>query len=153
MSYINKKGKTTSTRLMIIRQQASDVIAYHEIKTTLTKAKETQKRVEKMITWAKDNTVANHRLANRYLVNTQKLTTDQLLHHLFNDIGPAFKNRNGGYTRVLKLGKRIGDSTEMAILQLVDKVNAYKPKPVKAKKPAKVQKPVAAKVEAQPAQK
>ncbi len=76
---------------------------------------------------------------------TQKLDADQLLQHLFNDIAKATKDRNGGYTRVLKLGKRQGDATEMAILQFVDKINNFKikAKPAKAK-PAKEVKPVKA---------
>lgn len=135
MSYINKPGKTTASRVMIIRQQVSDAISYHELKTTITKAKETQKRLDKLVTWAKQDTPANRRLANRWLVNTQKATTKDLLKHLFEKIGPTFKERNGGYTRVLKLGKRQGDATEMAILQFVDKVPELKVK-AKSKKAA-----------------
>ncbi len=128
MSYINKRGKTTATRVMIIRQQVSDMIAYHQIKTTITKAKETQKRIEKIITWAKNDTIANRRLANRWLVDNQKINTNDAIKYLFEKIGPAFSKRSGGYTRVLKLGKRQGDATEMAILQFVDKIPEFKPK-------------------------
>lgn len=128
MSYINKPGKTTASRLMIIRQQVSDMIAYHELKTTLTKAKETQKRIEKIITLAKHDTIANRRLANRWLLDTQKLNTKDAIKYLFETIGPTFSKRPGGYTRVLKLGKRQGDATEMAILQFVDKIPSFKKK-------------------------
>ena len=141
MSYINKRGKTTATRVMIIRQQVSDAISYHEIKTTITKAKETQKRLDKLVTWAKEDTIANRRLASKWLVNTQKADAKELLKHLFDKIGPAFKERPGGYTRVLKLGKRQGDATEMAILQFVQKIPELK---IKAKAaPKKVEKKVA----------
>ena len=145
MSYINKRGKTTATRVMIIRQQVSDAISYHEIKTTITKAKETQKRLDKLVTWAKEDTIANRRLANKWLVNTQKADAKELLKHLFDKIGPAFKERPGGYTRVLKLGKRQGDATEMAILQFVQKIPELKIKTKATPKKVenKVAKPIA----------
>ncbi len=145
MSYINKKGKTTSTRLMIIRQQVSDCLSYNEITTTLTKAKETQKHLEKLITIAKDNTVANKRRAKAMLLNTQVGTADELVSHLFSKVAPVFKDRKGGYTRVIKLGARMGDATEMAILQFVDKVAKFG-----AKKPTKPAKPSEPKVEVKP---
>lgn len=133
MSYINKPGKTSAAQKMIIRRQASDVIAYHQIQTTITKAKATQKRVDRLVTWAKANTVASRRLAARWLVDNQKGTADALLKHLFAKIGPAFKDRAGGYTRVLKLGKRVGDATEMAVLQFVQRIAPYSaPKKVKS---------------------
>lgn len=119
MSYINKKGKTTSWRLMVIRQQVSDVIANNEIITTLTKAKETKKHVDKIITLAKKNTLASRREALRILLDTQLATKDQLIKKLFDNLNNKYKDRNGGYTRVLKLGTRRGDNTELAILQLV----------------------------------
>ncbi|WP_319023166.1 50S ribosomal protein L17 [Mycoplasma bradburyae] len=146
MSYINKKGKTTSTRLMIIRQQVSDCLSYNEIKTTLTKAKETQKHLEKLITVAKEDSVANRRRAKSILLNTQVCSADELVAHLFNKVAPVFKERNGGYTRVIKLGARMGDATEMAILQFVDKVPKYV-----AKKAKQTKKTTTAKVEAKPA--
>ncbi|QMT98462.1 50S ribosomal protein L17 [Mycoplasma tullyi] len=148
MSYINKKGKTTSTRLMIIRQQLSDCLSYNEIRTTLTKAKETQKHLERLITSAKDNTVANRRRAKAKLLNTQVGTADQLVAHLFSKVAPVFKDRHGGYTRVIKLGARMGDATEMAILQFVDKVPKFTVKTVKKTK--KAEKPATPKVEVKP---
>lgn len=119
MSYINKKGKTTAWRQMVIRQQVSDVIAYGEIITTLTKAKETRKHVDRIITLAKKNTLASRRQAAAILLDTKNLSGDELLKKLFNDLGKKYKDRNGGYTRVLKLGKRQGDNTEKAIISLV----------------------------------
>ncbi len=119
MSFQNKPGKTRSWRKMVIRQQISDVLAYGKIITTLTKAKETQRHVDKMITLAKKNTLASRRHAARYLLNTSKMTSDEVLKKLFNEWGPKYKDRNGGYTRVLKLGTRPGDNTEEAIIELV----------------------------------
>lgn len=119
MSYINKKGKTTSWRLMVIRQQVSEVIACNEIKTTLTKAKETRRHVDKIITLAKKNTLASRRQAASILLDTSLATKEQLLKKLFDTLQKKYKARNGGYTRILKLGNRLGDNTEEAILQLV----------------------------------
>lgn len=119
MSYINKKGKTTSWRLMVIRQQVSEIIAKGEIKTTLTKAKETRKHVDKLITLAKKGTIAARRQAASILINADGKTRDELVKHLFDSLGKKYKDRNGGYTRVLKLGPRRGDNVEEAIIQLV----------------------------------
>lgn len=139
MSYINRRGKDRAYTQMVIRQQVSDLIAYHELHTTITKAKMAQKRVEKLVTWAKAGTLSSRRFAARYLINTQKLTADQLLQHLFNEIAKATKDRHGGYTRVLKLGKRQGDATEMAVIQFVDKIGNYKLKsPVNSAKKSQV---------------
>lgn len=119
MSYINKKGKTKSWRKMVTRQQVTDVIAYGQIITTKTKAKETQRHVDRIITLAKKNTLASRRQALAILLDNKKFTKDELAKKLFSEIGPKYSNRNGGYTRVLKLGTRLGDNTEQAILQLV----------------------------------
>lgn len=119
MSYINKKGKTTSWRLMVIRQQVSDVIANNEIKTTLTKAKETRKHVEKVITLAKKDTLASRRAIASILLDTKISTKEELMKKLFNNLKNKYQERNGGYTRILKLGPRRGDNVEEAILQLV----------------------------------
>ncbi len=119
MSFINKLGKTRAKRKMIVRQQVTDVLAYGQIITTHTKAKETQRHVDRIITLAKKNTLASRRSAAAILLNNQKYNKDDLLKKLFNEIGPKYIKRNGGYTRVLKLGQRRGDSTEMSVLQLV----------------------------------
>ena len=119
MSFQNKKGKTQAWRKMVIRQQVSDVLAYGKLITTHTKAKETQRHVDKMITLAKKDTLASRRAAAAVLLNTSKMTADEILKKLFSEYGPKYKNRNGGYTRVLKLGSRPGDDTEEAIIELV----------------------------------
>lgn len=119
MSFQNKPGKTRAWRKMVTRQQVSDVLAYGKIITTHTKAKETQRHVDRTITLAKKNTLASRRKAASILLGTSKLDAEKLLKKLFDDIGPKYKNRNGGYTRVLKLGSRPGDATEEAIIELV----------------------------------
>lgn len=119
MSYINKPGKTSAWRQMVIRQQVSDVIAYGKIETTLVKAKETQKHLEKLITIAKNDNLANRRKALSILLNTKKIDRKDLVDKLFKELGKEYINRNGGYTRVLKLDKRRGDNTRMSILTFV----------------------------------
>lgn len=119
MSFQNKPGKTSAWRKMVIRQQVSDVLAYGRITTTLIKAKETKKHVDKMITLAKKNTLASRRQAASILLNTSTMSADELLKKLFSEYGPKYKTRNGGYCRVLKLGTRPGDNTEEAIIELV----------------------------------
>lgn len=119
MSYINKEGKTTSWRQMVIRQQVSDVLAYGKVITTVTKAKETKRHVDKIITLGKKGTLAARRQAAAILLNTTVASKDDLVKKLFDEIAKKYKTRNGGYTRVLKLGTRRGDNTEEAILELV----------------------------------
>lgn len=119
MSFQNKPGKTSAWRKMVIRQQISDVLAHGQIITTLTKAKESRKHVDKMITYAKRNTLASRRMAARYLLNTSCMDIDALLKKLFNELGSKYKDRKGGYCRVLKIGTRPGDNVEQAVLQLV----------------------------------
>lgn len=119
MSYINKPGKTSAWRQMTTRQQVSDVLTYHQISTTLTKAKITQKHVEHLITLAKVDNVANRRAASRILLNTKLFNKNELITYLFTKIAPKFKTRPGGYTRVIKKGPRRGDSAEEAVLQFV----------------------------------
>jgi large subunit ribosomal protein L17 len=119
MSFINKPGKHSAWRQMVIRQQVSDVIAYGKITTTLIKAKESQRHVEWLITTAKKNTIAARRTAAGILLNTTAGTSQELVKKLFEKIAPTYKERHGGYTRVLKLGKRPSDNTEEAILELV----------------------------------
>lgn len=119
MSYIYYKGKTTAWRWMVIRQQVSDVLAYNQIITTLTKAKETRKHLDKMITLAKKDTLTTKRKAAGFLLATTKFDKKQLLQHLFGSLKQKYKKRSGGYCRILKLGKRNGDNSEMALLQLV----------------------------------
>jgi large subunit ribosomal protein L17 len=103
---------------MVIRQQVSDVIAYGSIKTTLTKAKETQKHTDRIITLAKKNTLDANRKILSIIKDTKKATAKDLVKKL-QEMAKKYATRKGGYTRVLKLGKRPGDNTEVAILELV----------------------------------
>ena len=94
-------------------------LAKHEaIKTTLPKAKELRRVVEPMITLAKEPTVANKRLA------FNRLRDREVVCKLFNEIGPRFANRNGGYTHILKMGFRVGDNAPMAYMELTEKAVA-----------------------------
>lgn len=119
MSYINKKGKTTAWRKMVIRQQVSDILAKGKITTTLTKAKETRKHVDRIITISKKQTLAARRDTLSIVLNSSGMTKEEIVANLFDKISKRYKDRNGGYTRVLKLGKRPSDRTEEAIIELV----------------------------------
>ncbi len=110
---VKKLGRTASHRRATLRNIASALIEHHQIRTTLAKAKAAQRYVDHLITYGKQNTVHARRLAFRLLQD------HQLVKILFDDIAPAYNERNGGYTRVIKLGMRPGDGAQLAILQLV----------------------------------
>ncbi|AIV03487.1 50S ribosomal protein L17 [Candidatus Malacoplasma girerdii] len=118
MSFINKKGKTTAWRKMVIRQQVTDVIAYGKIITTITKAKETQKHVDKLITLAKNPTLFNIRRMHAIVLDNSKLTKDEVVKKAI-EIAKKYKDRKGGYTSVLRVDERLGDNTSTALLRLV----------------------------------
>ena len=108
-----KLGRTASHRKATLKSLAQAIIEHKEIKTTLAKAKEAKRHIERLITYTKDDTVHARRLAYKVLNNHQSVKV------LFDEIGPVFDERNGGYSRVIQLGQRKGDAAEMAILQLV----------------------------------
>jgi len=108
-----KLNRTVSHRKALLRNLANQLIEHKEIKTTTEKAKETRSTVERLITYAKKGDMHHRRLAFGYLRNK---TTIKML---FDEIAPAYSDRPGGYTRVLKLGRRLGDAANMSILQLV----------------------------------
>lgn len=110
---VRKLGRTASHRRATLRNMASALINHHQIKTTLVKAKAARSYVEKLITTSKKDTVHARRQAFKFLQNRT------LVKKLFDEIAPTFSDRNGGYTRIVKLGSRTGDGAEMAILQLV----------------------------------
>jgi large subunit ribosomal protein L17 len=110
---VKKLGRTASHRRATLRNLASALINHHQIKTTLAKAKASRSNIEKLITTGKKDSVHARRQAFKFLQNRT------LVKKLFDEIAPSFANRNGGYTRIVKLGPRMGDSAEMAILQLV----------------------------------
>ena len=110
-----KLGVTPSHRKAMMRNLAIEVIDHGKIKTTQTKAKATQIYVEKLVTLAKTDSVHNRRLAFAKLNNKDAVTK------LFTEIGPKFKERNGGYTRIVKLAdQRLGDASKMGYISFVD---------------------------------
>ena len=125
---VKKLGRPTGHRKALLRNLAAQIIQHHEIKTTLAKAKAARGFVERLITYAKNDTVHARRLAFKQLQNRT------LVKKLFDEIGPAFEDRNGGYTRVIKLGQRRGDGAEIAILQLVGFETSLVSAPTKSKK-------------------
>ncbi len=112
---LRKLNRTTSHRLAMLRNMMNSLIQHEVIKTTLPKAKELRRVVEPMITLAKDPSVANKRLA------FDRLRDREMVVKLFAEIGPRYKARPGGYTRILKMGFRVGDNAPMALVELVDR--------------------------------
>jgi len=110
-----KLNRTSSHRTALFRNLASALIREEQIRTTLPKAKELRRVAEPLITLAKESTVANRRLAYARLGDREAVTK------LFNELGPRFKNRPGGYLRILKFGFRAGDTAPMALVQLLDR--------------------------------
>jgi len=107
-------GRTSSHRKAMYRNMAASLIRHETIRTTLPKAKELRRVVEPLITLAKQDGVARRRLA------FDRLRDKPSVGKLFNELGPRFKERPGGYLRILKIGHRPGDSAPMAIVQLLD---------------------------------
>ena len=112
---LRKLNRTTSHRLAMLRNMSNSLLTHELIKTTLPKAKELRRVVEPLITLAKEPTVANRRLA------FNRLRDREVVVKLFSEIGPRYKARNGGYTRILKMGFRVGDNAPMALVELVDR--------------------------------
>ena len=111
---LRKLNRTSAHRLAMFRNMSVSLIEHEAIKTTLPKAKELRRVIEPLITLAKNPTVANRRLAFARLRDRDAVTK------LFNELGPRFQDRNGGYTRILKMGFRQGDNAPMAYMELVD---------------------------------
>ncbi|CAM8671927.1 50S ribosomal protein L17 [Rhodoferax sp. TBRC 17660] len=112
---LRKLNRTSSHRLAMLRNMMNSLIQHEAIKTTVPKAKELRRVVEPMITLAKEATVANRRLAFDRLRDRDSVTK------LFDVLGPRFKARPGGYTRILKMGFRVGDNAPMALVELVER--------------------------------
>lgn len=109
-----KLGMPTDQRRAMLRNQVTSFLENGKITTTVTRAKETRSMAEKMITLGKKGTLAARRQALAYI------TKEDVVTKLFNEIAPKYAERNGGYTRIYKLGERRGDGAQMAILELVD---------------------------------
>ena len=110
----NPLSRTTAHRRAMTRNMVTSLFRYERITTTKSKALEVRKSAEKLITRAKEDTVHNRRQAAKFIAD------EKILNKLFTEIGPRMKERNGGYTRVLKLGYRQGDAADVVILELVD---------------------------------
>ncbi len=108
-----KLGRTSDQRKAMLRQLTTDLLENGKLETTFCRAKEVQPVVEKMITLGKKGGLSNYRRALSYI------TKEDVAHKLFNDVAPKYADRNGGYTRVTRLGARRGDAAEMAVIELV----------------------------------
>ena len=118
---LRKLNRTSEHRLAMLRNMMNSLIEHEVIKTTVPKAKELRRVVEPMLTLGKEPTLSNKRLAFDRLRNRENVAK------LFNELGPRYQTRPGGYTRILKMGFRVGDNAPMAFVELVDR-----PEPVEA---------------------
>ena len=112
---LRKLNRTSSHRLAMLQNMMNSLIEHEAIKTTLPKAKELRRVIEPMLTLGKEPTLANKRLAFNRLRNRDNVVK------LFAELGPRYKTRPGGYTRILKMGYRVGDNAPMALVELVDR--------------------------------
>lgn len=112
---LRKLNRTSSHRQAMFRNMANSLLRHEVIKTTLPKAKELRRVVEPMITLGKKPSLANRRLA------FDRLRDREIVVKLFDELGPRYANRNGGYLRILKFGFRDGDNAPMALIELLDR--------------------------------
>ena len=112
---LRKLNRTSSHRLAMLRNMCNSLITHEAIKTTVPKAKELRMAVEPLITLAKEPTLAHKRLA------FDRTRDRDVVAKLFGELGPRYKARPGGYTRILKRGFRVGDNAPMAFVELVDR--------------------------------
>ena len=118
---LRKLNRTSEHRKAMLRNMCVSLLRHEAIKTTVPKAKELRKVVEPLITLAKTATLANRRLA------FDRLRDREIVTKLFNELGPRFAARPGGYTRILKMGFRVGDNAPMAFVELVDRAEGEVP--------------------------
>src|SRR5690625_2843039 len=114
-----KLSRTTDTRLALLRNLTADVLVHERVETTEAKAKELRSTVDKMITLGKRGDLHARRQAASFLYNKQTEEDEQVLQKLFGEIAERYEDRQGGYTRILKLGPRRGDGAKMVIIELV----------------------------------
>ena len=131
-----KLNRTTSHRLAMLRNMTNSLLTHEAIRTTLPKAKELRRVAEPLITLAKNPTLANRRVA------FDRLRDKDAVYKLFNELGPRYAKRPGGYLRILKFGFRVGDNAPMALVELMDRPEPAAEttegeKPVKSGKAAK----------------
>lgn len=134
-----KLGRNSAHRKALFRNMSVSLLQHERIKTTLPKAKELRPFVEKIITLAKVDSLANRRQAISILGN------QEIANKLFKEIGPRVSKRNGGYTRILKFGFRTGDKAPMALIELVDRVVKEESAKDDSKKTKETKKPAAKK--------
>ena len=114
-----KLGRKSNQRKALLRDLITDLILNGRIETTVSKAKELKRLADKMVTLGKANTLASRRQAAEMIRFEKDDEGNYAIQKLFNEIAPRYAERNGGYTRVLKLGTRRGDATEMAIIEFI----------------------------------
>jgi large subunit ribosomal protein L17 len=112
---LRKLNRTSSHRLAMLRNMTVSLLRHEVIKTTLPKAKELRRVAEPILTLGKNPSVANRRLA------FARLRDREMVSKLFDELGPRYANRNGGYSRILKFGFRKGDNAPMALIELMDR--------------------------------
>ena len=112
---LRKLNRTSEHRLAMLRNMMNSLIEHEVIKTTVPKAKELRRVIEPMLTLGKEPTLSNKRLAFDRLRNRDNVAK------LFDQLGPRYKTRPGGYTRILKMGFRVGDNAPMALVELLDR--------------------------------
>ena len=112
---LRKLNRTSSHRLAMLRNMTVSLLKHEAIRTTLPKAKELRRVAEPIITLGKSPTLANKRLA------FDRLRDREMVVKLFDELGPRYKDRNGGYLRILKFGFRPGDNAPMALVELMDR--------------------------------
>jgi large subunit ribosomal protein L17 len=123
---LRKLNRTSSHRLAMLRNMTNSLFTHEAIKTTLPKAKELRRVAEPLITLAKEATLANRRLA------FDRLRDRAVVTKLFDELGPRYKARPGGYLRILKFGYRQGDAAPMALVELVDRPESGATEPAEA---------------------
>lgn len=124
---IKKLGRTWAHRKALINNLLAALFSHERIKTTIARAKETRRFADRLITFAKENTVAARRQVRRFIPD------EHLVYKLFTDIVPRLQDRPSGYTRIFRLGPRFGDGAEMAILELVSRKEKIVKKETKKK--------------------
>ena len=119
-----KLGKTTAQRMAMLRQQVTDLLDKGRMETTVTRAKEIAPMAEKMITLGKAKDLASYRQALSFI------TREDVAKKVFDEVAPKYADRNGGYTRITRIGARRGDAAEMAVIELVrSEIQMTSPRP------------------------
>ena len=119
MSYIQKQGQDAAWEKGVMRNLATDVIIFGRIQTTEYKAKKLKSILDRLVTFGKKGTIAARREAAKFLRNESDANNVSALKKLFDEIAPKYKDRNGGYTRVLKVKNRRGDNAPICLIEFV----------------------------------